>query len=178
MRSRLPWSLLAQVKRVTTRWAARVALPVALALGAVSVPAGAKEAIEIGENPVQERHMMDLASELRCLQCQNQTLAESNAPLAVDLRQQIREMIAKGQSDEQIKQYLVARYGDFVLYRPPLKADTFLLWFGPPMLMVVGLASLYLVLKRRNRRADPGPITTDQHERARQLLAGDEENQA
>jgi cytochrome c-type biogenesis protein CcmH len=160
------------------RWAGRLAVPAMIAFAAACMPASAREAVEIGENPAQERHMMDLAAELRCLQCQNQTLAESNAPLAVDLRQEIRELIGKGQSDEQIKQYLVARYGDFVLYRPPLKTDTFLLWFGPPLLMVIGLASLYLVLKRRNRIVDPGPITTDQQELARQLLASDEEKQA
>jgi cytochrome c-type biogenesis protein CcmH len=164
--------------RLAVRWAVRFAVPAALAVAAVCPPAGAREAVEVGENPAQERHMMDLASELRCLQCQNQTLAESNAPLAVDLRQQIRELLGQGQSDEQIKQYLVARYGDFVLYRPPVKAVTFLLWFGPGLLMVCGLAALYLVLKRRNRLADPGPIATDQQELARQLLANDEEDKA
>jgi cytochrome c-type biogenesis protein CcmH len=134
----------------------------------------AKEAIEVGENPAVEKHMMELADELRCLQCQNQTLAVSNAPLAVDLRQQIRELIGKGQTDEQIKQYLVARYGDFVLYRPPVKAATWLLWFGPAMLMLAGLASLYLVLRRRNRLADPEPISTDQEALARRLLGGED----
>lgn len=152
-------------------WALAAAVALCLA------PASAKEAIEVGENPAVEKHMMDLAAELRCLQCQNQTLAESNAPLAVDLRQQIRELIGKGQTDEQIKQYLVARYGDFVLYRPPVKAVTWLLWFGPAMLMIAGLSSLFLVLRRRNRLAEPAPITTDQEALARRLL-GDDDNEA
>ena len=82
---------------------------------------------------------MALAEELRCLVCQNQTLADSHADLAVDLRQEIRELMQKGQSDEEVKRYLVARYGDFVLYRPPLKSSTWLLWFGPAVLLVGGL---------------------------------------
>jgi len=137
-------------------------------------PAGAREAADVGENPAIERHMMQLAAELRCLQCQNQTLADSNAPLAVDLRQEIRELLVKGQSDEQVKAYLVARYGDFVMYRPPLKAVTWLLWFGPALLMLIGLASLYTVLLRRRRRAEADPLTTDQEQQARALLSGDE----
>lgn len=124
-----------------------------LAPGSVA-PVSAREAQEVGDDPAAERHMMQLAAELRCLQCQNQTLADSNAPLAVDLRQQIRELLAKGQNDEQIKQYLVARYGDFVLYRPPLKSNTLLLWFGPAVVLLAGLAALFLNLKRRQARLE------------------------
>jgi len=132
---------------------------------------GAREAQEVGDDPAAEHHMMQLASELRCLQCQNQTLADSNAPLAVDLRQQIRELLAKGQSDEQIKQYLVARYGDFVLYRPPLKSNTFLLWFGPALVLLAGLAALFWNLKRRLRRLESSPQYGDaESERAQRLL--------
>ncbi len=131
------------------------ALLVALATGgALLPPAWAKDAAEVGDDPANERHMMALAAELRCLQCQNQTLADSNAPLAVDLRQEIRELLAKGQSDQQVKDYLVARYGDFVLYRPPVKTNTLLLWFGPGLLLAGGLLALYLALKRRLARLD------------------------
>jgi cytochrome c-type biogenesis protein CcmH len=152
----------------------------AAALGlALALPAAAAEAPEVGDNPAQERHMMALASELRCLQCQNQTLADSEAPLAVDLRQQIREMIAKGQSDEQIKAYLAARYGDFVFYRPPMKAKTLVLWFGPAALLAGGLLALVLALRRRNARlAQSAPaqaLSDDEAARARALLGADAE---
>ncbi len=138
----------------------------------------AAEAPEVGDNPAAERHMMTLAAELRCLQCQNQTLADSEAPLAVDLRQEIRELIAKGQTDEQIKAYLVARYGDFVLYRPPVKSKTLVLWFGPAIVLVIGLLALYLAVKRRNAHlaaqgaADAAPQwNAADAQRAQRLLA-------
>jgi cytochrome c-type biogenesis protein CcmH len=136
--------------------------------------AGAREAAPLGEDPALEHRMMVLAEELRCLVCQNQTLADSHADLAADLRQEILELMKKGQSDEQIKRYLVARYGDFVLYRPPLKAATWLLWFGPGVLLVGGLAALYLVLLRRRRLAAAEPLSAEQEQRALELLSGDE----
>lgn len=163
------------VRRMACLLAAAV---LALAPG---LPVAAAEAPEVGDNPAQERHMMELASELRCLQCQNQTLADSEAPLAVDLRQEIREMIAKGQSDVQIKAYLAARYGDFVFYRPPMKPKTLVLWFGPAVLLVGGLLALVLVLRRRNARlaseaqAGAGELSADEAARARQLLGADAE---
>jgi cytochrome c-type biogenesis protein CcmH len=136
--------------------------------------AGAREAAPVGEDPAIEHRMMALAEELRCLVCQNQTLADSQADLAADLRQEIRELMKKGQSDEQIKRYLVARYGDFVLYRPPLKAATWLLWFGPGALLLGGLTALYLVLLRRRRLAAAEPLSADQEKRAIELLSGNE----
>ena len=95
--------------------------------------------------------MLRWPAELRCLVCQNQTIADSHADLAVDLRNQIREMLRQGQSERQIIDYMTARYGDFVLYRPPLKVNTALLWFGPALLLVGGLATLFIVLRRRSR---------------------------
>jgi cytochrome c-type biogenesis protein CcmH len=145
-----------------------------LVLLAAPFAAGAREAPPVGQDPVIERRMMALADELRCLVCQNQTLADSHADLAADLRQEIRELMQKGQSDEQIKRYLVARYGDFVLYRPPLKSTTWLLWFGPAVLLVGGLATLYLVLLRRRRLAADEPLDADQEKRALALLSEDE----
>src|SRR5678815_1673632 len=92
------------------------------------------------EDPALEKRVHDLSSELRCLVCQNQTLADSNAPLAVDLRNQVREQLKGGKSERDVIDFLVARYGDFVLYRPPLQANTVLLWLGPFLLLVAGLA--------------------------------------
>lgn len=152
----------------------RFLLGALLVLSAAPFAAGAREAPPVGQDPVIERRMMALAEELRCLVCQNQTLADSQADLAADLRQEIRELMQKGQSDEQIKRYLVARYGDFVLYRPPLKDTTWLLWFGPAVLLVGGLAALYLVLLRRRRLAAAEPLDADQERRALELLSGDE----
>ena len=98
--------------------------------------------------------MLRLAAELRCLVCQNQTLADSHADLAVDLREQLRAMIKRGDSDEQILAYMTARYGDFVLYRPPVKVTTWLLWFGPGVLLLGGLAALVWIIRKRQRLAD------------------------
>ena len=93
--------------------------------------------------------MMSLATELRCLVCQNQTIADSHAELAVDLRQQIREMLQKGMSDDQVRTYMTERYGDFVLYKPPFKTSTALLWAGPAALLGGALFALFIVLRRR-----------------------------
>ena len=113
----------------------------------------AKEAAPAAADPVLEARMLAVAAELRCLVCQNQTIADSHADLAVDLRNQVRDMLRKGQSEREIVDYMTARYGDFVLYRPPVKATTALLWYGPALLLVGGLAVLWLVLRRRSRMA-------------------------
>jgi cytochrome c-type biogenesis protein CcmH len=111
----------------------------------------AGDAPAAAQNPALEARMMVLAAELRCLVCQNQSIADSHSGLAEDLRQQIRELLAKGQSERQILDYMTERYGDFVLYRPPLNASTALLWVGPALLMVGALAGLFVVLRRRQR---------------------------
>ena len=115
--------------------------------------ARAAEAPTVAADPVLEAKVMAIASELRCLVCQNQTIADSNAGLAIDLRNQVREMLRQGKGREQIVGYMTERYGDFVLYRPPLKESTALLWFGPAALLLGGLLVLVLVLRRRNRLA-------------------------
>ena len=102
-----------------------------------------------------EERLRTLAEELRCLVCQNQTIADSNAPLALDLRNQIRTQIAEGRSDAQIRDYMVERYGDFVLYRPPLKPTTLLLWIGPFALLAIGIG-VFAAVMRRNRPAARG----------------------
>jgi len=133
------------------------ALLLAVALGGGL--AHANEAASAAADPVLEARMLSITAELRCLVCQNQTIADSHADLAVDLRQQVREMLQKGQSDQQILDYMTARYGDFVLYRPPFKSTTMLLWIGPGVMLVAGLVMLVLILRRRSRmpadRFDP-----------------------
>lgn len=120
------------------------------------------------EDPALEQRVQGLAHELRCLVCQNQSLAESNAPLAVDLRNQIREQLAKGATEREVVDFMVARYGDFVLYRPPLKASTVALWVGPFALLVAGALLLW---RRLARRRVPEPQLSDaQRSRAAKLL--------
>ncbi|MDQ2777987.1 MAG: cytochrome c-type biogenesis protein CcmH [Pseudomonadota bacterium] len=128
------------------------ALLCALLLG-IAVPARAEEAAPVAADPALEARVMQITSELRCLVCQNQTIADSHADLAVDLRRQVRQMVAEGHTKQDVLNYMTARYGDFVLYRPPLQERTALLWFGPALLLVGGLAVLVLVLRRRSRLA-------------------------
>ena len=143
-----------------------------LALLAPTSWAYAKEAAPAAADPALEQRVMTLAAELRCLVCQNQTIADSNAPLADDLRNQVREKMRQGASDSQIMDFMVERYGDFVLYRPPVKATTLLLWFGPLLLVAAGLLVL---LRRLRRRPAPEPeLSAAERERARKLLAGNE----
>jgi cytochrome c-type biogenesis protein CcmH len=107
----------------------------------------------MADDPALEARMTRIASELRCLVCQNQTIADSNADLAQDLRRQVREMLRKGDDDATIIAYMTDRYGDFVLYRPPVKATTLLLWFGPAAMLLLGFGALAVVLRRRSRTA-------------------------
>jgi cytochrome c-type biogenesis protein CcmH len=116
--------------------------------------ASANEAAPAVADPALEARMLNITAELRCLVCQNQTIADSHADLAVDLRQQVREMLQKGMTDKQIADYMTDRYGDFVLYRPPFKSTTMLLWIGPGVLLVLGLMALVLMLRRRSRMPD------------------------
>jgi cytochrome c-type biogenesis protein CcmH len=131
-----------------------VRLAALLALVLWSLAATAKEAAPAAEDPAIEARMMRIAAELRCLVCQNQTIADSHADLAQDLRQQVRVQLREGRSEAEILRYMTDRYGDFVLYRPPVKASTALLWFGPALLLVGGLAMLLVLLRRRARLAD------------------------
>ena len=119
------------------------------------------------EKPTLERRVNDLAHELRCLVCQNQTIADSNAPLAQDLRNQIREQLQDGKSEREVIDFMVARYGDFVLYRPPFKATTVTLWAGPFVLLALGA---WLVVRRVRKKAPPPELTEAERRRAAQLL--------
>jgi cytochrome c-type biogenesis protein CcmH len=120
------------------------------------------------EDPNLEKRVAGLAHELRCLVCQNQTLADSNAPLAVDLRNQIREQLKAGKTERDVLDFMVARYGDFVLYRPPFKASTAALWLGPFVLLVLGAWMLYRRLVRR--RTPLTQLSQAERERAAKLL--------
>jgi cytochrome c-type biogenesis protein CcmH len=104
-----------------------------------------------------EKRVMALSEELRCLVCQNQTIADSHAELAIDLRNQVREKLAQGMAEKDVIDYMVQRYGDFVLYRPPVKPITWLLWFGPFALLCGGIVLLFLKLGRRRPQAEPLP---------------------
>lgn len=138
-------------------------------LGAIT-PAWPKEAAPAAADPVLEKRTMELANQLRCLVCQNQTIADSNAPLAIDLKNQIREQLSKGASNSDVVDFMVARYGDFVLYRPPFRATTVLLWLGPALLVLAGLLALFYLLRRRASATEPELSEADR-QRAQALLA-------
>ncbi len=128
------------------------------------------------DNPAIEERLKSLSHELRCLVCQNETLSDSRADLAIDLRNEIRALMAKGYTDKQVVNYLVARYGDFVRFRPPLKATTFLLWFGPLILALLGSIALIVYLIRLRKRTSAVPLSQGEQQRLRNLLnkvAGD-----
>lgn len=136
----------------------------------LSLPALAKEAAPAADDPVLERRAMKLASELRCLVCQNQSLADSNADLAIDLKNQVRSQIREGRTDAEIREYMVERYGDFVLYSPPWKPTTVLLWVGPFVLMVAGALALVVYMRNRRGRVVTTELTAEERARAQTLL--------
>ena len=129
----------------------------------------AKEA-QSNEDPKIEQRMRALTEQLRCLVCQNETLADSRADLAEDLRKEIREQMKAGKSDQEIIAFLTQRYGDFVLYKPPVKSTTYLLWFGPFVLLIGGTAVLFRFLKRRREMIHEQPLTADEQKRAEEIL--------
>ncbi len=151
----------------------KLLLPLIFALFFASTATAVDSATEaaLAADPVAEKRLQHLSEELRCLVCQNQTIADSNAELAQDLRREIRGMIKDGKSDKEIIDFMVVRYGDFVLYRPPVKGITLLLWGGPVALMLLGLVVLVRYLRRRATRiADDRPLSADETSRADALL--------
>jgi cytochrome c-type biogenesis protein CcmH len=130
----------------------------------------AKEAQPSAADPVLEERVMKLAKELRCLVCQNETLADSRADLAEDLRGQIREQMRAGKSDKEIIGYLTDRYGKFILYNPPVDPTTYLLWFGPFVLLLAGLALLFRYVKQRRELIIEQPLSAEERRRAETLL--------
>ena len=142
-------------------------LMIALALGT----GWAKEAAPLAEDPVVEQRLIAISEEMRCLVCQNESLAGSRSDLANDLRREIRTLIKQGKTDAEIRDFMVERYGDFVLYRPRIKPQTYLLWGGPFLLMIVAVAVLLSYLRRRSRAVvDEDHLSEDEASRAEALL--------
>jgi len=130
----------------------------------------AGEAKDLAEDPVLEQRMVKLAEKLRCLVCQNESLASSRSDLAKDLRQEVREQMKKGMSDQEIIDYLVARYGDFVLFDPPMKRYTLLLWYGPFALLLIGIVGLVIQMRKRKTQISEATLSTEDAQRAAALL--------
>ena len=123
------------------------------------------------DDPVIEQRLANLSKELRCLQCQNQTLADSPAGLAADLRREIRVQMKAGKSDQEIITFLTQRYGDFILYKPRVTFTTYLLWFGPFVLLLAGLYVLFRYIRQRRDLIHEQPLSADERRRAEELLA-------
>lgn len=148
-----------------------LALVFATFLGSTAAIASSTTEAALAADPVAEKRLQSLSEELRCLVCQNQNIADSNAELAQDLRREIRGMIQAGKTDKEIIDFMVTRYGDFVLYRPPVKGITLLLWGGPIALLLLGLFALQRYLRQRARRmAEDRPLSAAETGRADALL--------
>lgn len=132
--------------------------------------ASAKEATLLADDPVVEQRLIAISEEMRCLVCQNESLAGSRADLAMDLRRELRGLIKQGKTDDEIKEFMVSRYGDFVLYRPPVKPMTWVLWAGPFGLMVAGIIALFLYVRRRNSEIGTDGLTEEESKRVEALL--------
>lgn len=159
--------------RLMSAWSAVFAVVLLLQVPSLS----AKEAVTMAEDPVLEKIVNEISAELRCLVCQNQTIADSNADLAVDLKNQVRDMVREGKTQDEIVDYMVQRYGDFVRYRPPVKASTYLLWVGPFLLLFLGVFVLILNLKKRRLLTgeEDEALSPEESERLAQLLRSEEE---
>jgi cytochrome c-type biogenesis protein CcmH len=136
-----------------------------------------KEAAPLAEDEAVEARLIGISEEMRCLVCQNESLAGSHAELAEDLRREIRGLIKQGKTDQEVMEFMVSRYGDFVRYRPPVKPVTWLLWFGPFLLLVAGIVVLVAYLRRRGRHIQETPLSEAEHQRAQTLLNDKGENQ-
>lgn len=150
------------------RWTTALAFALSMALNLSTAHAG--EAAPMAADPVLEARMIGIADELRCLVCQNESLASSRAELANDLRNEVRGLIRQGKTDAEIKDYLVTRYGDFVLYRPAVKPLTWVLWFGPFLLLVGGLVGMGIYLRQRRQPTETRALSDAERQRAAQLL--------
>lgn len=157
------------MKRTLTQLAAALLLGPLLPVA----PGHAAEATPMAANPQVEARLIAISEELRCLVCQNESLAGSRAELAEDLRREVRLQIEEGKSDTEIKDYLVARYGDFVLYRPPVKPTTWLLWYGPFVILAGAVLGLIAYLRRRARKSQPPALSATDRAAAEALLADD-----
>jgi cytochrome c-type biogenesis protein CcmH len=142
-----------------------------ISLALLALPLQAKEAASLAVDETAEKRMVAIADELRCLVCQNESLSASHADLANDLRREIRALMKDGKSDAEILDFMVDRYGDFVRYRPPLKGTTLILWFGPALLLLIGLAALIAYLRRRNDTIVDAALTPEEQQQADRLLS-------
>lgn len=150
----------------------RIAALALLVTAALSVQAD--EAEYVGGSPAMQTRVMAISAELRCLVCQGQSLADSNSDFAQDMRAQILEMMEQGMSDREVVDFMVERYGDYVRYRPPLKSTTALLWFGPALLLALGIGVLYFNVLRRKKVIQDTPLSEEDHRRAAELLNREE----
>jgi cytochrome c-type biogenesis protein CcmH len=159
------------LQSVLTQWLCVASLVFFSALA----PLQAKEAALLAEDPLVEKRLIHISEELRCMVCQNESLASSRAELANDLREEVRKLIREDRSDSQIKEYLVTRYGDFVLYRPEVKPLTWVLWFGPFLLLVLAIIGMAYYLRQRQVAQTGGPALSDEDRRKVQeiLKSGD-----
>ncbi len=132
--------------------------------------ASAKDAVPLADDPVTERRLITISEEMRCLVCQNESLAGSRSDLANDLRKEIRILISEGKTDKQIREFMVERYGDFVLYRPPVKPITWLLWIGPFVILLAGIIGLLVYLRRRNQNVPSTTLSAEDNRRIDALL--------
>ena len=130
----------------------------------------ANDAAPLADDPVIEQRLISISEEMRCLVCQNESLAGSRSDLANDLRREIRTLIREGKSDEQIRSFMVDRYGDFVLYRPPVKPITWLLWIGPFVILMIGIGFLFSYLRRRNANVLTKELTAEENQKIDALL--------
>lgn len=154
----------------------RLALTVFLLLAASTGASVAVQPDEMLKDPALEGRARSLSSELRCLVCQNQSIDDSEAPLARDLRLLVRERLVKGDSDQQVLDFLVSRYGEFVLLRPRLELHTVLLWGLPPVALLAGIAGLFVTARRRNKATvEPAPLSRDEQERLSTLVHRDQQ---
>lgn len=148
-----------------------------LAGSVIDGTAEAREAAPTAFDPVAHKRVVEVSEQLRCLVCQNQSIADSNAELAVDLRNQVIEQVKAGKTNQEIVDYMVERYGDFVLYRPPFKLSTAILWLGPVCLFLVGIIAFYINLRRRKRLVNEAtkPLSAQEKALADELLRGRKE---
>ena len=141
-----------------------------VAIGLIVVSGLVSVRSQTANDALLEQRLQNLTRQLRCLQCRNETVADSPAQIADDLRKEIREQMKAGKSDDEIIAFLHERYGDFILYNPPVKATTYLLWFGPFLLLVGGTLLLFRFLKQRRAMIETKPLTAEERRRAEKLL--------
>jgi cytochrome c-type biogenesis protein CcmH len=141
-----------------------------------SISTSAKDAVPLADDPVIEQRLIVISEEMRCLVCQNESLAGSRSDLANDLRREIRILITEGKTDEQIRNFMVERYGDFVLYRPPVKPTTWFLWVGPFVILLAGIIGLMVYLRRRNQSVPSANLSEADNRRIDELLQNAKSN--